>query len=69
MTDSYLNLEKLLRVPNVEADLGFDISPDDTQVAFSSNTTGRWEIYILDLKGDSPPEQISTSEVGKFAPR
>ncbi|MBU0511564.1 MAG: S9 family peptidase [Chloroflexi bacterium] len=69
MQNGSLDLEKLLRVPYVEPDLGFDISPDSSRAAFSWNKTGRWEIYVLDLGGDSPPQQISTGEGAKFAPR
>jgi dipeptidyl aminopeptidase/acylaminoacyl peptidase len=65
----HLDLETLLRVPYVEPDLGFDISPDGSQVAFSWNKTGRWEIYIQELETDSPPYQISIGEGAKFAPK
>ena len=58
-----LDLETLMRVPYVEPDLGYDISPDGSLVAFSSNPKGRWEIYSLDLtKPGSHPEQISSGE-------
>ena len=65
----YLNLEILLKVPYVEPDLGFDISPDGSQMAFSWNQTGRWEIYILDLNSKSPPRKITQGKGAKFAPR
>lgn len=65
-----LDLETLMRVPYVEPDLGYDISPDGSQVAFSANTNGRWEIYCLDLTGPgSQPIQISSGEGAKFSPR
>jgi len=44
----YLDLETLLLVPYVEPDLGFEISPNGSQVAFSWNQSGRWEIYNLE---------------------
>ena len=33
----YLNLDTLLKVPYVEPGLGYDLSPDGSQVAFSWN--------------------------------
>lgn len=65
----FLNLETLLKIPFIDPDLGYDISPSGSQVAFSWNKTGRWEIYILDLEEDSLPRVISRGEGGKFAPR
>jgi dipeptidyl aminopeptidase/acylaminoacyl peptidase len=65
----YLDLEQLLQVPYVDPDLGFDISPSGSRVAFSWNLSGRWEIYILDLGGKVDPQQITTGEGAKFAPR
>jgi dipeptidyl aminopeptidase/acylaminoacyl peptidase len=64
-----LDLELLLRVPHVDPDLGFDISPSGSAVAFSWNLSGRWEIYILDLEGNAAPKQVTTGEGAKFAPR
>jgi len=46
----HLDLEALLRVPYVDPDLGFDISPSGSKMSFSWNLSGRWEIYILDLE-------------------
>lgn len=64
-----LDLETLMRVPYVEPDLGFEISPDGTRVAYSANPDGRWEIFCLDLTTANRPEQISTGEGAKFSPR
>jgi dipeptidyl aminopeptidase/acylaminoacyl peptidase len=64
-----LDLETLLRVPNVEPDTGFDISPDGTQVAFSWNHTGQWEIYLLPLGGSAAPRQLTGGPGGKFNPK
>jgi dipeptidyl aminopeptidase/acylaminoacyl peptidase len=67
--DSILDLETLLRVPYVDPDWGFDISPDSGQVAFAWNPTGQWEIYVVPLSGDPSPRQVTTGPGAKFAPR
>lgn len=64
-----LNLETLLKVPYVEPYTGFDFSPDGTQIAFSWNATGRWEIYVIPLDGSASPRQITTGPGAKFAPQ
>ncbi len=64
-----LDLETLLRVPYVEPYTGFDLSPDGTQLAFSWNPTGQWEVYLMPLDGSTPPQQITTGPGAKFAPR
>ena len=72
-----IDLETLLRVPCVEMELGFDISPDGQRVAFSWNPDGRWEIYEVLLPGepvsskvtDSLPRLVSSGPGGKFHPR
>ena len=65
-----LDLETLMRVPYVEPDLGYDISPDGSLAAFSANPNGRWEIFCLDLiKPGGQPEQISIGDGAKFSPR
>ena len=64
-----LSLEELLHVPYVEPDLGFEISPDGSQAAFSWNKSGTWEIYTLDLNGDSQPRRKTFGEGSKFSPR
>jgi dipeptidyl aminopeptidase/acylaminoacyl peptidase len=63
------NLELLLRVPFVDPDYGFDISPSGAEVAFSWNLSGRWEIYILDLEGNTKPKKVTGGQGAKFAPR
>jgi len=65
----HLDLENLLTVPHVDPDQGFDISPDGSQLIFSWNQIGRWEIYCLDLKGKSFPKIITQGKGAKFAPR
>ncbi|MEJ2289471.1 MAG: hypothetical protein P8Y02_12680, partial [Deinococcales bacterium] len=64
-----LDLETLLRVPYVEPEMGFDMSPDGTQVAFSWNRTGKWEIYLLPLSGAADPQQLTGGPGGKFNPQ
>jgi len=63
-----LDLEKLLKIPGIDSEYGFDISPDGKTVAFSWNASGQWEIYTLPLDLSSPPHCISEGLGGKFAP-
>ncbi|RPJ56038.1 MAG: hypothetical protein EHM12_11005, partial [Dehalococcoidia bacterium] len=62
-------LEQLLRVPYVDSENGFDISPNGAKVAFSWNLTGRWEIYEASTDGASAPQQISRDTGAKFTPK
>lgn len=64
-----IDIERLLRIPFVDSEGGFDISPDGTHLAFAWNTSGRWEIYELDLNALDNPRLISDGPGGKFAPR
>jgi dipeptidyl aminopeptidase/acylaminoacyl peptidase len=66
-----LNLADLLRVPQVDTGLRFDISPDGQRVAFAWNQTGKWEIYELDLseQGNSEVKLITRSAGAKFSPQ
>lgn len=65
-----LNLAQLLRVPQVDAGLNYDISPDGRNVVFSWNKTGNWEIYELRLPpGSSEAKLISRGGGSKFSPR
>ena len=65
-----LDLETLMRVPYVEPDLGYDVSPDGSLVAFSANPDGRWEIFCLNFRSkELKPKQISSGEGAKFSPR
>lgn len=68
-----LNLAHLLRVPQVDNGLRFDISSDGWNVAFSWNKTGNWEIYELPTSASSPivsPTPLSEKVNGaKFAPQ
>ncbi len=75
MNTNLLDLENLLRIPYVDSELGFHINDDGLNIAFSWNLTGRWEIYVLNLKEihdnqKSGKTQKITGGVGaKFAPR
>jgi len=69
MKSHILDLETLLRVPYVDPDWGFDVSPDSTQSAFSWNPTGQWEIYLVELQESASPRQITAGPGAKFAPR
>jgi len=51
-----IDLEKLLRVPYVDPNNGFDISPDGERLAFSWNRSGQWELYELSLSASDSPE-------------
>jgi dipeptidyl aminopeptidase/acylaminoacyl peptidase len=66
---AYLDLETLMLVPYVDPELGYDLSPDGSQLALSWNANGRWEIYCLNLNGFDVPKLISSGEGAKFSPR
>jgi len=61
-------LEQLFRVPYVNSESGFDISPDGQKIAFSWNLNGNWDIYITSVKGKWDTEKITNGEGGKFHP-
>ena len=44
-----LDLTQLLRVPHIDNDLRFDLSPNGEKAAFSWNESGNWEIYEMSL--------------------
>jgi dipeptidyl aminopeptidase/acylaminoacyl peptidase len=74
-----LDLVQLLRVPHVDA--LFDISPDDSKLAFAWNKTDDWQIYEMDLpraersasaveaQGEEEIKPITSGIGGKFNPR
>jgi dipeptidyl aminopeptidase/acylaminoacyl peptidase len=63
-----LDLEKLLRIPMIDSDRDYAISPDGKHLAFAWNTDGQWEIYELALSGRHPAQKITTGPGAKFAP-
>ena len=69
MDNTVFDLEKLLRVPFVDPEHGFDISPDGKSIAFSWNLTGQWEIYQAALDGSEPPRMLTSGSGGKFSPK
>jgi len=62
-----LNLSQLLRVPHV--DPLFDISHDNSKVAFAWNMTGEWQIFEMVLGGSGQAEPLTFGPGGKFNPR
>jgi len=64
-----IDLGALLRVPCVEVEMGFDVSPDGEHAVFSWNPDGRWEIYEISLVDKAEPSKISLGLGGKFHPQ
>ena len=70
-----LDLAQLLRVPQVHPQ--FDISPDDSKIAFSWNKTGNWQIYEIAspsptgsaVRGGREIIPLTSGIGGKFNPR
>lgn len=44
-----MNLETLLRIPDVDPANGYSLSPDGLHIAFAWNKTGEWQIYEIEL--------------------
>ncbi len=63
-----IDLEELLKIPYVDSEHPPAVSPDGKRIAYSSNLSGEWEIYILPLQDPKQTRQISQGEGGKFAP-
>ena len=57
-----IDLEKLLRVPYVDPNNGFDISPNGEHVAFSWNKSGQWELYELSLSASDSSQSAPVTE-------
>ncbi len=64
-----LDLDALMRVPQVDTEYGFDLSPDGKRLAFSWNGAGQWEIYQVDLESSGAIKQLTDGPGGKFSPR
>ena len=70
-----LDLAQLLCVPQVHPQ--FDISPDDSNIAFSWNKTGEWQIYEIEFpspgvrgaRGGREITQLTSGTGGRFNPR
>ena len=69
MSQAMINLERLLRVPHVEVEFGFDLSSDGATVAFSWNLTGRWELYALPIDGSTDPQLLLPGPGDRFNPQ
>ena len=63
-----INLENLLRIPYVDVERGYDISPDGKHLAFSWNVGGHWDIYELSLDYPSKIQKISDGDGANFSP-
>ena len=72
-----IDLEKLLQVPYVDPENGYDIEEGGKRAAFSWNPHGQWEIFETDLpledlesiqKPANPPRQVSSGPGTKMAP-
>jgi dipeptidyl aminopeptidase/acylaminoacyl peptidase len=64
-----LDLESLLRVPQVDAENSFDLAPDGEKLAFAWNRSGQWEIYQKHLADGGEIELLTHGPGGKFSPR
>jgi len=60
-----LSLTDLLRVPHVDS--LFDISPDNSKIAFAWNKTGEWQIYETELGGYNSLPQSSQRPLSFFS--
>jgi dipeptidyl aminopeptidase/acylaminoacyl peptidase len=69
MSNQILDLEVLLKVPYVDPEGGFDLSPDGSKIAFAWNRSGQWEIFEVRLDLATSPRQISAGPGAKFSPR
>jgi dipeptidyl aminopeptidase/acylaminoacyl peptidase len=63
-----LALERLIRVPYIEAYSGYDFSADGSTIAYSYNQTGQWEIYLQRTDKTIHPRQITTGPGAKLCP-
>jgi len=74
MEEAYapIDIEELGKVLSVDDQLcfarPFDISPDSTQVAFTWNATGKWEIHVVPIAGGTP-RRLTSGPGNKYYPR
>lgn len=64
-----LNLEQLLRIPHVDTSLRFSISPDEKEIIFSWNKSGKWELWRLETRELAIREFASGIAGSKFSPK
>jgi Tol biopolymer transport system component len=64
-----IDLEALMRVPYVEPDGEFTLSPVGDMVAYAWNPDGQWEVFLLSIDGSGSPRQITSGPGAKLAPR
>lgn len=64
-----LNLAQLLRIPNVDTSLPFAVSPDGSQVVFSWNKSGTWELWECRGRGLENRKLEIGLEGAKSSPR
>lgn len=65
-TPKPLQLEKLIRVPNVH---GYDVAPDGKTAAVVWDKSGQLEIYLLPVNGKGRPKKMTSGPESKLAPR
>jgi dipeptidyl aminopeptidase/acylaminoacyl peptidase len=63
------SLQALLKVPQVDPYGGFALSPDGSQIAFSWNKSGTYEIWMARLDGRRPAVPLTSGPGAKGAPR
>jgi dipeptidyl aminopeptidase/acylaminoacyl peptidase len=61
------SLAKLLQFPNVDNGLPFAVSPDESQIVFSWNKSGSWELYVMSLRGTLKVSRSNPLHGGEIA--
>ena len=64
-----ISLEHLLVIPCVDQNNPFDISPDGTTIAYSSNISGKWELYLLPIDRSDQPQLVQPGPGNRFTPK
>ncbi len=62
-----LTLPELLRIPNVDNGLPFAVSPDESQVIFSWNKSGAWELWSMSLRETVSVPRSNSPSNGRIA--